>query len=92
MTHAIFRDDLLAGQTALITGGATGIGSALAAGLLAAGAEVTIDFDAAISLVAGDSARLEALVTAEYPVEQAAEAFAAAAAGSEIKVQVAGGA
>jgi len=45
---------------------------------------------AAIALVAGDPARLEPLVTAVYPVEQAAEAFAAAAAGSEIKVQVPG--
>ena len=48
------------------------------------------DFAAAISLVADDSARLKSLVTAEYPVEQAAEAFAAAASGSEIKVQVVG--
>ena len=50
------------------------------------------DFDAAISLVAGGGAPLQDLVTAVYPVEQAAEAFAAAASGPEIKVQVTGGA
>jgi L-iditol 2-dehydrogenase len=49
------------------------------------------DFDAALALVAGGRAPLQELVTAVYPIEQAAEAFAAAAAGSEIKVQVAGG-
>jgi L-iditol 2-dehydrogenase len=48
------------------------------------------DFDAAIALIAGSHAPLQQLMTAVYPVEQAAEAFAAAAAGSEIKVQVAG--
>jgi 2-desacetyl-2-hydroxyethyl bacteriochlorophyllide A dehydrogenase len=49
------------------------------------------DFKAAMSLVDRNGTRLEQLVTAVYPVEQAAEAFAAAASGSEIKVQVAGG-
>ena len=42
MTHAIFRDDLLAGQTALITGGATGIGFGIAQTLASLGAHVAI--------------------------------------------------
>jgi L-iditol 2-dehydrogenase len=48
------------------------------------------DFEATIPLIAGTDAPLEQLTTAQYPVEQAAEAFAAAAAGSEIKVQITG--
>lgn len=48
------------------------------------------DFDAAISLVAGSRDQLGQLVTSVYGIEDAAEAFAAAAAGSDIKVQVAG--
>jgi 2,4-dienoyl-CoA reductase [(3E)-enoyl-CoA-producing], peroxisomal len=38
----IFRDDLLAGKVALVTGGGTGIGLGIASTLVAAGAEVAI--------------------------------------------------
>lgn len=42
MSSRIFRDDLLAGQVALVTGGGTGIGLAVARELASLGAEVTI--------------------------------------------------
>lgn len=42
MNPSVFRSDLLAGQVALVTGGATGIGAAIARELLAVGATVVI--------------------------------------------------
>ena len=50
-----FVDDLLAGRTALVTGGGTGLGRAIAEGLSAAGAHVVI--------AARDRPRLEAAAT-----------------------------
>ena len=37
-----FRSDLLAGRTALVSGGGSGLGKAIATGLAAVGADVTI--------------------------------------------------
>ena len=37
-----YRNDMLAGQVALVVGGSSGIGAAVAAGLAAAGAVVTV--------------------------------------------------
>jgi peroxisomal 2,4-dienoyl-CoA reductase len=42
MSPAVFRDDLLSGKVALITGGGTGIGFGIASCLAAAGATVAI--------------------------------------------------
>ena len=41
-SSAIFRDDLLAGQVALVTGGGTGIGAAIALELGRLGAQVVL--------------------------------------------------
>src|SRR5262245_27879862 len=42
MTAPVFRDDLLQGQVALVTGGTGGIGAAIAGALAACGAVVTV--------------------------------------------------
>ena len=39
---ATFRNDMLAGQVALVVGGSSGIGAAIAAALAGAGAVVTV--------------------------------------------------
>ena len=46
------------------------------------------DVRRAIELIAGGDVPASRLVTAEFPLNQAAEAFAAAAAGPEIKVHL----
>ncbi|MEN9796700.1 MAG: hypothetical protein RL653_396, partial [Pseudomonadota bacterium] len=43
MAHAVFRDDLLKGKHAFITGGSSGINLGIATTLVKAGAKVTIN-------------------------------------------------
>jgi threonine dehydrogenase-like Zn-dependent dehydrogenase len=47
------------------------------------------DVERAIELIAAGAVPVDALVTATFPLEEAPEAFAAAASGEHVKVQIA---